>query len=62
MFENFLLCFVSVLLIVTQYNIWVVKTQLESLKETLKKLSIEKFKFMLYGTETRSLRDDPYFL
>lgn len=40
MFENFLLCFVSVLLIVTQYNIWVVKNQLESLKETLKKLDL----------------------
>lgn len=42
MFENFLLCFVSVLLIVTQYNIWVVKTQLESLKETLNKLDLSE--------------------
>jgi hypothetical protein len=40
MFENFLLCFVSVLLIITQYNIWVVKTQLESLKKTLSKLDL----------------------
>lgn len=38
MFENFLLCFVSVLLVITQYNIWVVRTQLESLKKTLKGL------------------------
>jgi hypothetical protein len=42
MFENFLLCFVSVLLVITQYNIWVVKNQLESLKETLKGLGAEK--------------------
>jgi hypothetical protein len=42
MFENFLLCFVSVLLIITQYNIWIVKNQLESLKETLKKLDAEE--------------------
>jgi len=42
MFENFLLCFVSVLLIITQYNIWVVKNQLESLKKTLKELGAEK--------------------
>jgi hypothetical protein len=42
MFENFLLCFVSVLLVVTQYNIWVVKNQLESLKETLQELGAEK--------------------
>lgn len=42
MFENFLLCFVSVLLVITQYNIWVVKNQLESLKETLKELGVEE--------------------
>lgn len=42
MFENFLLCFVSVLLVITQYNIWVVKNQLESLKETLKELGAEE--------------------
>lgn len=42
MFENFLLCFVSVLLVITQYNIWIVKNQLESLKETLKKLDAEE--------------------
>jgi len=42
MFENFLLCFVSVLLMVTQYNIWVVKNQLESLKETLQGLGDDK--------------------
>ena len=40
MFENFLLCFVSALLIMTQYNIWVVKIQLESLKKTLEKLDL----------------------
>jgi hypothetical protein len=38
MFDNFLLCFVSVLLILTQYNLWVVKTQLESLKKTLEEM------------------------
>ena len=42
MFENFLLCFVSVLLVITQYNIWVVKNQLESLKETLEELGAEE--------------------
>ena len=42
MFENFLLCFVSVLLVITQYNIWVLKSQLESLKQTLKELGAEE--------------------
>ena len=42
MFENFLLCFVSVLLVITQYNIWVVKNQLESLKKTLNRLGAEE--------------------
>ena len=41
MFENFLLCFVSVLLIITQYNIWVVRSELESLKQTLKELGAD---------------------
>lgn len=38
MFDDFMLCFVSLLLILTQYNLWVVKTQLESLKKTLEEM------------------------
>lgn len=41
MFENFLLCFVSVLLVITQYNIWIVKKQLESLRQTLRELTAD---------------------
>jgi transposase len=38
MFDDFMLCFVSLLLVLTQYNLWVVKTQLESLKKTLEEM------------------------
>lgn len=38
MFDDFMLCFVSLLLVLTQYNLWVVKTQLEALKKTLEEM------------------------